>query len=226
MSCGKLGRYVCSTCEVGMWEEEQICPSCRRNSRYGLRHSYCKGPLNGLTCLWAYEGLTKKLISKAKYYHLYDYLGQLITDFEDRVEFEYIKRILDDKTAFAYSYGEARPVVVPVPLHPKRLAERGFNQAEIIAKLISESVNQLEVRNLLIRTKDTGRQVGRTREERLESMVNAFVTSPQPLSTILERGQNVLLVDDVWTTGATMSECARVLKKAGVKNVWGLVLAR
>ncbi len=216
VSCGKLGKYVCSNCEVGMWEEEQICPICRRGSRYGLRHKYCKGSLDGLTCLWAYEGLVKKIIMKAKYKYYYDLLSELISSpvdqFSSRVELVRFVEFLSEK-----------PMIVPVPLHPKRLSERGFNQARVVAQLISKSVSQLEICDMLVRIKDTGRQVGRTRSERLESMEGAFDINTK--DKIL-RTKNVLLIDDVWTTGATMSECAKVLKKVGVGKVWGLVLAR
>src|SRR3990172_2608564 len=50
INCGRWGRYVCEKCEVGLWEEEQICPRCCRRSRYGLRHKYCKRVMEGLTC--------------------------------------------------------------------------------------------------------------------------------------------------------------------------------
>jgi competence protein ComFC len=212
VGCGMLGKYVCDECETGLWEEEQICPVCARNSRYGTKHKYCYKPwsLDGLTCFWAYEAIAKKLITRAKYGYFYDCLNELIVQSSwliDRPEYKEFWWFLDKK-----------PVVVPVPLHPKRQKMRGFNQAEIIGRHIALVYN-LPFANLLIRIKDTGRQVGKTRDERLNNLQNAFaihgkITRP------------VLLVDDVWTTGTTMSECAKVLKNAGVKNVWGLVLAR
>lgn len=214
VGCGKVGKYVCSECEVGLWEEEQICPICARNSRYGLPHKYCHEPysLDGLTCLWAYEGLAQKIIKKAKYKYFYDVLGELLvhgSEFIDRPEFNYFLKFL-----------ETKPVVVPVPLHPKRLRERGFNQAEMIAKMFSQ-IWHLELNDCLIRVKDTGHQTGRGRDERLGAVKDAF-----QLKTKGQLPKAILLVDDVWTTGATMNECCKILKKAGVKKVWGLVLAR
>ena len=210
VNCGKDGGYVCEEGSVGMWEEEQICPSCRRASRYGLRHKYCRGDMDGLTCLWAYEGIARKIIANAKYKYFYDQLGELIK-LEERTEFEFLRRFL-----------ETRPKVVPVPLHPKRLRERGFNQAEKIANYEAGIMN-LEVKNLLIRIKDTQQQVGRSREERLNAMENAFVVNR---NSLFEIPDSILLVDDVWTTGATMSECAKVLRQNGAERIWGLVLAR
>ena len=113
------------------------------------------------------------------------------------------------------------PVVVPVPLHRNRLNERGFNQSLIIARTVSE-IWHLELNDCLIRTKDTGHQVGRTRAERLKALENAFSLT----ANSYRLAPNVLLVDDVWTTGATMNECKKTLLKAGVSKVWGFVLAR
>lgn len=218
VGCGKAGGYVCKECEVGMWEEEQICPACRRLSRYGLRHEYCKrkGYLEGLTCFWAYDGIARKLMSEVKYHFYYDYLREFsITNFQffNRPEYSYILRYL-----------ETKPTLVPIPLHRDRLKWRGFNQAEMICQLTFGNWH-LENKNLLIRVKETGQQVGRTREARLQSTENAFEIDKRFMNYDL-RFMNILLVDDVWTTGATMQEAAKTLKEGGVKEVWGLVLAR
>jgi len=198
-----------------MWEEEQICPTCCRNSRYGERHKYCRGELEGLTCLWAYEGIARKLITKAKYSGQFDVLEFLISNFPfdsaQGEQFFYFKKFL-----------ETNPIIVPVPLHPKREKERGFNQATIVASLIANRYS-LVVKNLLTRVKDTGRQVGKKREERLKAMSGAFELSRDTPYVI---PNTILLVDDVWTTGATLRECAKVLRRGGAKQVWGLVLAR
>jgi len=206
---------VCEECQVGMWEEEQICPTCCRNSRYGERHKHCRGELEGLTCLWAYEGIARKLITKAKYSGQFDVLEFLISNFPfdsaQGEQFFYFKKFL-----------ETNPIIVPVPLHPKREKERGFNQATIVASLIANRYS-LVVKNLLTRVKDTGRQVGKKREERLKAMSGAFELSRDTPYVI---PNTILLVDDVWTTGATLRECAKVLRRGGAKQVWGLVLAR
>lgn len=221
IGCGRMGSYICEGCSVGIWEEEQICPGCRRNSRYGLKHGKCEGPLEGLTCLWAYEGLARKLIMKAKYKGYYDYLGELLAANEQRAvsspEFFYFNKYLEEK-----------PVVVPIPLHPNRLRKRGFNQAEKIAVLVGNYWG-LEVKNLIKRIIDTGQQVGRERSERLKVMEGAFQINKKLAFDFTQDSQyskGILLVDDVWTTGATLASAARTLKKAGVKKVWGFVLAR
>lgn len=212
---------MCGKCEIGLWEEEQICPVCRRASRYGLRHKYCKQSwgMEGLTCLWAYEGVARKIIKISKYNYYFDVLKELtslsIAPFLNESEFYFFRRFVSRK-----------PVVVPVPLHLGREKERGFNQADVIAKLVASSW-KLEYNNLLVRTRDTGRQVGRTREQRLRAVEGAFEINPKyEIRSLKKVSKTALLVDDVWTTGATMSECAVVLRKAGIRYVWGLVLAR
>lgn len=203
---------MCEKCEVGMWEEEQICPSCCRLSRYGEKHRYCKGEMAGLTCLWAYEGIARKLISEAKYRYYFDELRAAIRLDFDRPEMAKFKEFVEKK-----------PVVVPIPLAPKRQRERGFNQAEIIADILCERLC-LSKKCVLVRTKETGQQVGRGREERLKAMNNAFEINSK--YEILNSKQNYLLVDDVWTTGTTMRECAKALRKVGVNSIWGVIIAR
>jgi ComF family protein len=181
--------------------------------------------MEGLTCMWAYEGVARKLITQAKYNYYYDYLSELLV--------VGCRLLTEPQFAYMNKFLQGNPVVVPVPLWPKREQERGFNQAKIICQSLGK-ISGLETGDCLVRIKDTGRQVGRKREERLEAMRGAFCLNPkfkslnpkQILNSNYQIPKQVLLVDDVWTTGATMNECAKVLKQAGVKRVWGLVLAR
>ena len=219
VGCGKDGGYVCRECEVGMWEEEQICPVCRLPNKFGLRHRYCRRPLTmeGLTCLWAYEGIARKLITRSKYRGHFDYLGELTIGG--------LQLAVRPELGYFWKFLAGKPMLVPVPLHPARERKRGFNQAEIIASIAARQWG-LDTVNLLRRVKDTGQQVGRGRNERLKRMEGAFALSSKFESLKLHIPEQVLLVDDVWTTGATMSECAKELRKAGVRRVWGWVLAR
>lgn len=116
-------------------------------------------------------------------------------------------------------------VVVPVPLYGKKLRQRGFNQSELIArsalKLLSEAIFELNPR-VLERCRETKSQIGLTRHQRRENMRGAFVVAnPGEIA-----GREVLLVDDVMTTGTTVSECARVLRRAGASKVFVATVAR
>ena len=119
--------------------------------------------------------------------------------------------------------------IVPVPLHASKQRHRGFNQAELIVrsalKQLSSSIHGKRFELLdraLIRTRDTGSQIGLTRHQRRENLRGAFkVVHPTRVC-----GRNILLVDDVYTTGATASECTRVLLRAGAACVWVATVGR
>ena len=116
--------------------------------------------------------------------------------------------------------------VVPVPLHARKQRQRGFNQADLISRVALQHLArpdrfQLRTR-VLVRQRETGSQIGLTRHQRRENVRGAFaVIDP---TKIAER--NILLVDDVLTTGTTVSECARVLRRAGAARVWVVTVAR
>lgn len=119
---------------------------------------------------------------------------------------------------------ENRLVVVPVPLHPRKRRQRGFNQAEVIARaaLKLEALRRFEIDAVLDRTRETQSQIGLSRHQRRENLRGAFVvTAPEAI-----RDREVLLVDDVFTTGTTVSECARVLRRAGAAKVYVATVAR
>jgi len=118
---------------------------------------------------------------------------------------------------------DAGPLLVPVPLHASKRGERGFNQAELIVRSAAKGLpRQMEIAAVLKRQRPTHSQVGLTREERVANMRDAFrVTEPKRV-----KGRTVIVVDDVMTTGTTVSECARVLKKAGAERVWAATVAR
>jgi ComF family protein len=116
--------------------------------------------------------------------------------------------------------------VIPVPLHRTKRRQRGFNQAELIAraalKLHSASGRLLLFDNILERQRETESQIGLTSHQRRENLRGAFaVTHADPI-----QGRDVLLVDDVLTTGTTAAECARVLLRAGAVRVWVATVAR
>lgn len=131
---------------------------------------------------------------------------------------KYLARVLE---------GEVRKmewpdVIVPVPLHPKRLRSRGFNQSVIVARPLAKRLGITFDVETLVRATDPGPQVERERKERIKAVKGIFaVKNPRAI-----KGKNVLLIDDVLTTGATVNECARVLKKSGATRVDILTIAR
>jgi ComF family protein len=111
--------------------------------------------------------------------------------------------------------------IVPVPLHPTRLRERGFNQAELLAKILRQRTN-LSLNRALERIRYTTTQTAFDRTDRMENLRGAFRLRKR----IDMRGLRVLLVDDILTTGSTLSECARVLREAGAHSVYAVTAAR
>jgi len=112
-------------------------------------------------------------------------------------------------------------LIVPVPLHPTRERERGFNQAGLLSELLSRQTS-IRCQRVLERVRYTTTQTALDRSERMENLHNAF----RLRKNADVRGLRVLLIDDVLTTGSTLSECARVLKRAGAISVHAATAAR
>jgi len=122
-----------------------------------------------------------------------------------------------------------RPLVVPVPLYKSREKERGYNQSEIIVRLLAKKLNLPFCSDLLVRKKPTKPQAKLTIEQRLKNIKKAFKINSELRTKDLGqklKQKSILIVDDIWTTGITMRTCGNLLKRAGFKNVWGLTIAR
>ncbi len=111
--------------------------------------------------------------------------------------------------------------VVPVPLAPERFRTRGYNQAELISHELAALLHLASIPNMLFRARETRTQVGLHPEERWRNVLGAFQADPE-----LADGQDVLLVDDLYTTGATLAACAEALYEAGAAHVFGVTVGR
>ena len=112
-------------------------------------------------------------------------------------------------------------VIIPVPIHTSREKSRGYNQSELLCNALSESTGLVDT-SILIREIDTPHQTGLNRENRKKNVHSAF----KVLDRAKVKGKNILIVDDIYTTGTTLDECTRALKKAGASKVFALCLAR
>jgi ComF family protein len=136
----------------------------------------------------------------------------LAEDFADAMELSFRKK--HDVAAV--------DVVVPVPLHPRRLAERGYNQSGLLAAAFAKRINRLCDETSLVRIRDTEHQSRSNREDRRKNLKGAFRTvDPSRI-----RGRTVVLIDDVMTTGATIDECSEALYAGGAYKVIPFVLAK
>ncbi len=216
LGCGKLGQYFCRECKLKIQPcEGQICPVCERPAIGGVTHPRCQTryALDGLTSFWPYQGLVKKAIKELKYRFITDLASELVS--------------LTETTSMPPDMergGVKNRILAPVPLHQKRQNWRGFNQAEILGKLFVGKLDAKFISDLLRRKRYTKPQVELRGDERKENIKDAFVINPK--YQLLIPKIDIYVFDDVWTTGATLRTCGAVLKKAGVKWVWGLTLAR
>lgn len=204
--CDEVGVMLCDDCLGKLNKTVQKCPSCCQQSLGGKTHFRCFKPrgMDGLVSLWSYRQREVQKIVKAIKYR---FNQELVNEIFEKIKLDQIKVDL----------------IVPLPLHLKRQNQRGFNQAELIANNIAKLWGN-EVVNLLIRKKSTKPLAEmKSREERKREIRGVFSLNKENRNVL--RGKRVLLVDDVFTSGATMREAAKVLKQAGVGEVIGWTLA-
>ncbi|MCL4390241.1 MAG: ComF family protein [Patescibacteria group bacterium] len=205
VSCGKWGKFICESCRSKIdYFSLPVCPYCENFSPAGLTHPVCRPRfgLDGMFVLGHHRGPLRQALLAMKYkgnHWLAQELAQLVL------------KNYPDKFAFDY--------LVPVPLSRARQRQRGFNQAEKLAWELKFK----PVANILKRVRDTKPQFDLKFNERKKNVKDAFaLSSHQPLVT----SHSLCLVDDVATTGATLFECAKVLKRAGAKSVFAICVAR
>jgi len=209
LGCGREGDLICPSCRQSL--PRIRLPLCQRCGATAGEGNLCRLCINhpltidGIRSVFLFQGTVRQAILQLKYKHLKALatpLGELLNEYLSSHPLK----------------GEA---LVPVPLHPKRLRERGYNQASLLAQELGKLVGLPVVEDMLIRVQDSVPQA-RTKSalERRHNVQGVF-TCPRSLE-----GKQILLVDDVCTTGATLDACAIALKAAGATSVWGLTVAR
>jgi competence protein ComFC len=204
VACGKDGKYICEKCNLFLSEAPTL---------------FAAGGLEELVSAWEYEGVIKKIIFIIKYNGMFDAINELVEK-----AFEIREPYIPQDTTITF-----------VPMFKKKEKQRGFNQAELIARKVGKITNR-EVLPLLEKIKNTPSQTELNREERLLNVKDSFrivkeinlfsTSSDDSVKNGVNCYNNVLLADDVWTSGATMQECCKILKRSGVKRVFGFTLAR
>ena len=221
LGCRKWGRYICPMCEKTIKPLRYLkCPVCEKPAIEGMTHPGCqtKYSLDGLTSFFRYDGVIKEAIKHIKYRYTFDITRELINSIP-LSSFSIFSKLLNIYTSKYFSCS-----FVPIPLHPSRYRHRGFNQAEVIAHSFGKRLEIPVDTNILIRTKKTIPQVEmKDREKRLANMKDVFSFNNSQLVT---RNSRIFLVDDVFTTGATLRSAASVLKHEGAKFVWGITIAQ
>ncbi len=206
--CGREGGIICGQCADGL--ERLTLPYCR----------ICAAPGVGGVCRWClqfprgfdslrspfrFEGTVREAVHALKYRGVRVAAGALAGLMAD-----YLQR-----------NPVSADVLIPAPLHPRRLRSRGYNQSALLALELGRSLGRPVRGDLLIRVANARPQVeARTQEERRNNVANNFACDADA------SGLTALLIDDVATTGSTLSECAQALKNAGAAKVYALTLAR
>lgn len=221
LQCQTEGQWWCKKC-IGELENVGVfyCPTCHLKNSNGQPCQRCQAAtiLNGVAAFFDYEekSVVGQLIRQFKYNFAYD----IVDAWQEIIDIYLLKILADQKINTNFF------TIIPVPLYVSRQRERGFNQAQLIAELVYEKLKvnnwnvNLEI-SALKRQKATKQQAKLNREDRLKNLKDAFVWQ-SPVAC----GKNIILIDDVYTSGSTMQECAKVLKRAGAQKVYGLVLAR
>jgi ComF family protein len=219
LGCRREGALLCQDCQATLdISEHRYCLCSKHPLRIppGQHEGVCRrcesGPLAGIWSALPYQErfLTKKLVYQFKYPPRLKQLAKPLAG---------ILREHFARTGF--TGGSAGAVLVPVPMDLKKMKDRGYNQAQALAAELSIAM-QVPMETALKKIKRTSSQTTLSAKHREINVAGAFAADPEtPV-----RGKTVFLVDDVYTTGSTMQECARVLKSAGAKTVWGISVAR
>ena len=203
--CGVQGSAMCQSCaHTELVGKVPSCVFCNRLTKDGRTCQACyrRTSLRGAHILWRYDGFAKDLITQFKYANdrsIADMFARQAVEAFDISDWDVITAVASDGAS-------------------KRM--RGYNQAELIAKAIARRAGAT-YSPVLLRTRHQ-RQVNLSRAQRLKAVEDNFVC----IKPAVVAGKRVFIVDDVITTGATMNECAKVLRAAGAQRVWGLAIAK
>ncbi|MDF1516061.1 MAG: ComF family protein, partial [Anaerolineae bacterium] len=208
--CGKVETWLCERCVSQIpFLGTHICPRCGRPwAAKGVCHICLAMPMTiaPIRSAHLYEGPIRDAI------HALKFRGATP-----------LSTLLAQQMAQAWrNYHLHSDVLIPVPLHPKREAQRGYNQSVLLAKVLGQVLNVPVVQDELERKRDTASQTHLNREERLKNVAGAFACKTKNRFT----GMQITLIDDVTTTGATLQASARALMAYGADKVGALTLAR
>lgn len=174
-------------------------PCCRPNSDTPY--------IDGILCVCSYSGKIRKAITGYKYYSKPSF-------------YRLFARLMSDSLSKAFD-GRFPDIVLSVPLYARRLRSRGYNQSLLLSRFIGHKLGIPEKSEILKRVRDTGYQSHLPRNERIRNVSGAFSVN----RTADVKGRDILLIDDIFTTGSTLNQCAKVLKDAGAGRVYAAALA-
>jgi len=214
LGCGEEGRFVCSQCLKQIKNSELCCPFCGKvNFKGGFCKSHQKSfSFSKLLFVNSFEGLAKEIIHALKYEGLID-----------------IAQILGVKMAQILLANITKKekqeiVLIPVPLFFLKRFKRGFNQSELLAKVINQKTN-IPLRKVVFRVKNTKSQTQLDVQKRKQNIASSFILAPS-LKKKDYQNKILIIVDDVYTSGSTLNEVAKILKQLRPKAIWGLTFCK
>jgi ComF family protein len=243
LGCGQEGVWLCESCFRKInFKAAQYCLHCKKENKFGEFCSSCRSlyNLNGVWIAGDYENKVLSNLIKSLKYHFAQNINLSLGKFLSL----FLQNLINQSQAFGITsldlqHGQIwrrwqslpkipqplldlhHALIIPVPLHKRRLRWRGFNQALGLAMAIAKNFNLKISQENLIRVKHKKPQAKLGEIERKENIKNCFAWQGDKLT-----GQPVILIDDVTTTGSTLNECARVLKQNKAGEIWGLVVAK
>ena len=214
--CGREGVWLCQSCFSAIkLRQTQFCLGCKRETNFGKFCPQCAPSyaLDGVLIASHHEQkIIDNLIKNFKYSFVKDLskdLGKILSLF--------LNDLINKKQKI---FNIKNSLIMPVPLSAYRKRWRGFNQSEMLAQIVADNFNlELSV-NELIRIKHITPQVKLSREQRKNNIKGCFNWSAGNIAN-----RQIILIDDVATTGVTLNECAKILKSNGAGKVWGMALA-
>jgi competence protein ComFC len=212
IQCNKAGTYLCPICKNQIVRHNQSCIVCHKYAPFGKTHPKCQTstPLAGIIIATQYKNVVKKAIHVVKYKLTYDILTEILNN-----------TLISEKITQCLQTEQIN-LCTEIPLHKYKYNQRGFNQSQLICKWIEKNY-RIPYQQTIIKEKQTQSQVALQRNDRLFNLQNAFSLNPKSIDLI--QNKNILLVDDVTTTGSTLEEAAKILLKNGANKIWGLTLA-
>ena len=210
IECSKEGNLICDNCHKRLaWITPPVCPFCGVDKPLDTPCTSCptfEPAIDGIRSPFRFEGTIRSAVHRLKYRNLRAIaipLAAMMADF-----------LIDNPLPY--------DIIIPVPLHHKRLRERGYNQSELLAKEINKLTAVQMEKDCLVRHRHTPAQaMTESIQERHSNLAGAFTCKNECV-----QDKKVLLIDDVATSVATLDACAKALKSGGAVSVWGLALAR
>ena len=210
---GKETKYLCDNCLAKVGNARLFCLECHKAAIDGATHAGCKKKysIDFAISAWGYSGVVRKAILKLKYNFAYKIADELAWGFT--------KKLVSEVSVLPKD-----ALLLPIPLYKSRENWRGFNQSEKMGEIVADKFGWEYNPNVLIRSKKTKPQAELSGRQRAVNLQGVFSLSRDSLKFSSYK-LPLVLFDDVLTTGSTLREACKVLKRNGAKTVWGLTIA-